>query len=111
MKAEMKEINGIKIARMAGQVRIPTQHDFRDILDELAKDCEGGTVIINMDGVVHMDSAGLSIITEADRRFKEKKGRLILCNLLPDIMKLFEVTKLNKFIEIYPSEREALNRL
>jgi anti-anti-sigma regulatory factor len=39
------------------------------------------------------------------------KGRMVLCNLLPEIMNLFEVTRLNRFIEIYSSESEALKKL
>jgi len=111
MKVEMKELNGVKIIRMVGQVRISTQNDFKDILDELVEECEGRAVIINMDGIVYMNSTGLGIIIDTYKKFKELKGRLILCNLLPDIMNLFEVTRLNRFIEIYGSESEAFTKL
>lgn len=36
---------------------------------------------------------------------------MILCNLTPDIAKLFEVTRLNRFLEIYDTENEALSKL
>jgi anti-anti-sigma regulatory factor len=36
---------------------------------------------------------------------------MILCNLTPDISKLFEVTRLNRFLEIYNTENEALSKL
>jgi len=36
---------------------------------------------------------------------------MILCNLTPDIEKLFEVTRLNRFIEIYDTEAEALSKV
>lgn len=111
MKVEAKELNGVKIIKLVGQVRISTQNEFKDILDELVIQSKGQTVIINMDGVVYMNSTGLGIIIDTYKKFKEGKGRLVLCNLLPDIMNLFEVTRLNRFIEIYDNESEALKKI
>ena len=108
MKVESKELNGVKIVKLTGQVRISTQNEFKDILDNLVSESEGRSVIINMDGVIYMNSIGLGIIIDTYKKFKEMKGRLVLCNLLPDISNLFEVTKLNRFIEIYKSENEAM---
>ena len=111
MKVETKELNGIRILRLVGQVRISTQNDFKDILDNLVKESKGKTVIINMDGIIYMNSTGLGIIIDTYKKFKESKGRLVLCNLIPDIMNLFEVTRLNRFIEIYGNENEAMNKV
>jgi len=38
-----------------------------------------------------MNSAGLGIIIDTYKKFKEKKGRMILCNLTPDIEKLLRL--------------------
>lgn len=111
MKIETKKQNGIKIIKLDGQVRISTQNDFKDLLDNLVKECEGETVIIDMNGVVYMNSVGLGIIIDTFKKFKEMKGKIVLCNLLPDIANLFEVTKLNRFIEIYSTEGEAMSKL
>ena len=111
MKLETKELNGVKIIKLAGQVRISTQNEFKDLLDDLVKENEGKTVIMNMDGIIYMNSAGLGIMIDTYKKFKEMKGRMVLCNLLPDIMKLFEVTKLNRFIEIYHNEGEAMGKI
>lgn len=110
MKVDTKELNGIKVLRLVGQVRISTQGDFKAILDNLAAESKSQTVIINMDGVVYMNSTGLGIIIDTYKKFKEANGRLVLCSLLPDIVNLFEVTRLNRFIEIYGSESEAMNK-
>jgi len=111
MKVEKKEVDGVKIVKLTGQIRISTQNEFKDLLDNLARENEGKTVIISMDGVIYMNSAGLGIIIDTYKKFKEKKGRMILCNLTPDIEKLFEVTSLNRFIEIYDTEAEALSKV
>ncbi|MDQ2086544.1 STAS domain-containing protein [Herbivorax sp. ANBcel31] len=111
MKVEVKEVDSAKIIKLTGQIRISTQNEFKDLLDNLAKENEGKSVIVSMDGVIYMNSAGLGIIIDTYKKFKEKKGRIILCNLTPDITKLFEVTRLDRFIEIYKTENEALSKV
>lgn len=111
MKVEVKEVKDTKVIKLTGQIRISTQNEFKDLLDNVAKENEGKPVIISMDGVSYMNSAGLGIIIDTYKKFKEKKGRMILCNLTQDITKLFEVTRLDRFIEIYKTENEALESL
>ncbi|NMB33344.1 MAG: STAS domain-containing protein [Clostridium sp.] len=111
MKMEKKEVEGINVVKLTGQIRISTQNEFKDLLDDVAKENEGKTAVISLDGVVYMNSAGLGIMIDTYKKFKEKKGRMVLCNLTPDISKLFEVTRLNRFLEIYDSEKEALSSL
>jgi stage II sporulation protein AA (anti-sigma F factor antagonist) len=111
MKTEVKELNGVKVIKVTGQVRISTQNEFKDLLDKLVEESVGKTVILNLDGVVYMNSIGLGIIIDTFKKFKEMEGRIVLCSLQTDIMNLFEVTKLNRFIEIYNSENEAMSKL
>lgn len=75
MKFETKEMDGVKIIKLTGQIRISTQNEFKDLLDSLARENEGKTVIISMDGVIYMNSAGLGIIIDTYKKFKEKKGK------------------------------------
>jgi stage II sporulation protein AA (anti-sigma F factor antagonist) len=111
MKAEVKELNGVKIVKLTGQVRVSTQNDFKDLLDNLVKENGEQKVIVNMEGMVYMNSIGLGIIIDTYKKFRELSGKIVLCSLLPDIMNLFEVTKLNKFIEIYRNESEAISKI
>lgn len=108
MKVEVKEEKNVKIVKLTGQIRISTQNEFKDLLDDIAKKNSEKTLILSLDGVIYMNSAGLGIIIDTYKKFKENKGRMILCDLMPDISKLFEVTRINRFLEIYDSEKEAL---
>ena len=110
MKFEARHVQGIKVIYLSGQIRISTQNEFKDFFDNLIKESGSETVVINMDGVGYMNSAGIGIIIDSYKRFKAMNGRMILCNLVSDINKLFEVTKLNKFIEIYENEEMAIEK-
>lgn len=111
MKIETKDIDGIKIVKITGQIRISTQNEFKDIMDRLSIESLEKKVILSLDGVFYLNSAGLGIIIDTYKKFKEVQGHIVLCNLMPDITKLFEVTKLNNFIEIFKNEEEAISRL
>jgi len=43
MKVEKKEVDGVKIVKLTGQIRISTQNEFKDLLDNLARENEGKT--------------------------------------------------------------------
>lgn len=109
MKVEIREEKNVKIVKLTGQIRISTQNDFKDLLDDISAKDSNRTLILNLDGVIYMNSAGLGIIIDAYKKFKENKGRMILCNLMPDISKLFEVTRINRFLEIHATEQDALD--
>jgi len=38
MKVEKKEVDGVKIVKLTGQIRISTQNEFKDLLDNLARE-------------------------------------------------------------------------
>ncbi len=111
MTIEARDINGIHVVQMEGQVRISTQNDFKDYLDRLSADFGNGTVLLEMAGVSYMNSAGIGIIVDSFKKFRERGGHLAMCTLSPDIYRLFEVTKLNRFIDIYENEAAALGKL
>lgn len=111
MTIDARDIGGIHIVQLEGQIRISTQNDFKDYLDRLSSEFGTQTVLLNMAGVSYMNSAGIGIIVDSYKKFREKSGRLTMCNLSPDIFRLFEVTKLNRFIEIFEDEPVALGKL
>ena len=111
MVVENKEINGITIVKLTGQIRISTQNKFKEVLDNIVKENTGKPLVLNLEGLVYMNSAGLGIIIEAYKKFKESRGRLVLCCLSQEIMNLFEITKTHRFIEIYENEPEAVNKI
>lgn len=108
MNFRVTENKGVVIAALEGQVRISTQNECYDYLNGLFKSYAGKTVILDMKDVAYMNSAGIGIVVDTFRMFREVGGRMVLSGLSSDIARLFEMTKLNRFIEIYPSVEEAV---
>lgn len=65
-------------------------------------------LLLNFSGVEFVSSAGLGKLIALDRKLKMAKGRLKMSDMVPEIMSVFEITKLNKVFDIRGSEAEAL---
>ncbi len=111
MNFELRELKGITILAAEGQVRISTQSEFKDYLDKLFEKYGSKTVILDMQDVTYMNSAGIGIIVDTFKSFRDSEGKLVLSGLSRDISRIFEVTKLNRYIEIYASVDDALSKL
>jgi anti-anti-sigma factor len=111
MEFSTVEKNGVIVASIEGQVRISTQNVFLDQMNHIFENFGSRSVILDMGKVSYMNSAGIGIIVDTFKKFRDSGGRMILCGLIPDILRLFEVTKLNRFIEIYANADEALHKL
>ena len=76
---------------------------IRAIGNELAKlvdDSPRPRIVISFKGVEHLSSAALGTLITITNRVKAKDGQLRLCDIHPQIMQIFEITKLNRILRI-----------
>ncbi len=84
--------------------------------DELLKDKINSLIqqdrkklILNLEGVPYVDSAGLGEIVRTYTTVSRQGGNLKLLNLTKRITDLLMITKLLTVLDTYDSEQEALN--
>ena len=65
-------------------------------------------VILNMEVVKYSDSSGLSSLLVGNRLFSES-GSFIMCQVQPHVMKLINISQLDKVIDILPTVEEAVD--
>lgn len=65
-------------------------------------------LVLVMSDVSYMDSSGVGTLVELLRRVNAYKGKLSLVNLAPRVRGVFEITKLDKFFNIFPTEEQAI---
>jgi anti-anti-sigma factor len=51
-------------------------------------------LVIDFEGVTYLSSAGFRPLLRLNRTVREKGGRLVLCNLSPEVNEVFAVTRL-----------------
>ena len=64
-------------------------------------------LIINLSKVEYLDSTGLGVLIGGLKRLRESEGNLTLVGPGMRILRIFEITGLDKIFDIYGSEEEA----
>ena len=67
-------------------------------------------LILDLDGVAHMDSSGVGALLVGLRDSQKRHVRFTLCGLSKSVHHLLERTRLSSLFEIWPTVEEALRR-
>ena len=65
-------------------------------------------ILLNFGNVEYLSSAALGKLITLNKKLQQAGGKLILCNIDPQIYEVFEITKLNKLFNIQKEEQAAL---
>jgi anti-anti-sigma factor len=66
------------------------------------------TLIVDLSKVEFCDSSGLSALLIADRRMKERNGKVKLAGLQKKVLSLLKISQLDRTFEIYETVAKAL---
>ena len=65
-------------------------------------------IVLNFSGLEFMNSSGIGLLVTLLIRTQRQKQRMLAFGLGEHYIQIFELTRLNEAISIYPSEAEAL---
>ena len=68
-------------------------------------------MVLDFGNVAHMSSSALGVLITLNKRVRERKGELRLCNIQPAIYEIFVITRLNEIFQICPTRQEAIDSL
>jgi len=77
-------------------------------LAQLAESKPQGRVLLSFKNVEPLSSAALGMLITLHNQVKKHEGRLLLSDINPQIFQVFEITKLNRLFEIFPTAEQAL---
>jgi anti-sigma B factor antagonist len=98
----------IVILDIAGEIDLYNAPEIKDIINKLIEE-KKFNVIINLDQVSYIDSSGIGALISSLSNLKKYQGGLKIINVFASVRKVFELTKLTSFFEIYDLEDEAVN--
>jgi anti-anti-sigma factor len=67
--------------------------------------------VIDLAGVEYISSVGLRVLMLASKQAKAQGGALAVANLQPVVREIFEISRFNLVLEVFPTLREALAKL
>ncbi|MDY6934054.1 MAG: STAS domain-containing protein [Spirochaetota bacterium] len=98
----------IVILNIFGEIDLYNAPEIKDIINKLIQE-QKYNVIIDLAKVSYIDSSGIGALISSLSNLKKYQGGLKIINVYASVRKVFELTKLTSFFEIYDSEEEAIN--
>jgi anti-anti-sigma factor len=98
------------VLSVSGRLDQDTCEAFRGELmthvDATARD--GGAIVLDLDGLEYISSAGLRCFMLASRQAKTQHGRIVVAALQPMVSEIFEISHFNLVFQVFPSVRDAI---
>lgn len=83
--------------------------ELKQEINPLFEDQSGLKMVIDFEGVDFVDSTGFGAFLSIMKTASTNKGELRLCNLNPEVHKLFKLLHLDNVFEIYSSLNECID--
>lgn len=109
MTITVTERNGVTILSL-GSERLDA-HNSEMVKDELKRRFAAGAkkVLVDLGAVSFIDSSGLGALVSGFKSAMAGKGRLSLSGLQAQVHSMFELTRLNRVFDVFPTVEEALS--
>lgn len=108
MEINKREKDQITILDIEGEIDLYNAPEIKDIINQLIED-QKYNVIINLEKVTYIDSSGIGALISSLSNLKKYQGGLKIIKVYASVRKVFELTKLTSFFEIFDSEEEAVS--
>jgi anti-sigma B factor antagonist len=108
-RLKIEDIGDVTVVHFTDR-KILNEQEIQNIGDELFSlvEAEGRRkVLLNFGNVEYLSSAALGKLITLNKKLQASSGRLILCNIDPQIYDVFEITKLDRFFTIQKEEQAA----
>ena len=99
--------DGLGLLTLAGEVDLYTAPRFKDDLVALIED--GATdVVVDLSGVTFIDSTALGVIISGVKRLHERDGRLAIVAGSRPVVRILDITGLDKVLTIFETREAAI---
>jgi anti-sigma B factor antagonist len=98
------------VVSIAGELDVATAERLREELD-LTAERGARRVIVDLIGLTFIDSVALGVLTAGARRLRKEGGVFVIVSQDPRILRVFEITGLDRVFRIERSLAEAVEEL
>jgi anti-sigma B factor antagonist len=109
-RLEVEDIGDVTVVNFTDKKILDEQNiqDIGEQLFSLVDELGRRKILLSFRNVEYLSSAALGKLITMNKKVNAAGGKLILCNIVPQIYEVFEITKLNKLFTIHPEEQAAL---
>ncbi|MBI4081189.1 MAG: STAS domain-containing protein [Candidatus Lambdaproteobacteria bacterium] len=103
--------DGICVVSIEGNIALDGVSEAKAYLKPHLENPAIKAMVINFENVNFIDSSGIGLIVSLFKAMQQKDAKFSLCNLKKKNEEIFVITRLNKILDIYPTEADALAAL
>ena len=108
LKMSDREVDGVAVVALDG--RIVLGEESNALREKVKSLIAAGKkkIILNMDNITFIDSAGLGTLVAAHHSVKSQGASMRLCHLGSKFQEVLQITKLLTVFDVYNTEAEAV---
>ena len=108
LKLNVREAGHVSIVDLSGKITIGEGDSL--LREKVQALLDGGTknILLNLESVSYMDSAGIGELVACYKRAREKGGTVKLLKPAGKVQDLLALTKLEEVFDSYQTEKDAL---
>jgi anti-sigma B factor antagonist len=109
MNLNLEKTNSFNVLTIADE-RVDA-HNSAELKAFLLQAIEGGetNIVVQLEHVRFIDSSGLGALLAGQKHMLAKSGQFALANIQPQVLSMFELTRLNRVFDIYADVHEILS--
>lgn len=101
-------MDGVPVLKIKGRFDAHEVTPVDEWFTEQVAESKSNCLVIDLEGVNFIDSTALSTMVRGLKICREKGGSLRICTLQQPVRVIFELTRLDKAFEIYPTLNDAV---
>lgn len=109
-RIETEEIGDVTVVRFVDR-RILDEQNIQSIgeqLFSLVDDEKRNKILLDFGTVEYLSSAALGKLLNLNKKVERVRGQLRLCRIKPEILEVFQITRLDKVFNIFDDQGVAL---
>jgi anti-anti-sigma factor len=109
-----QQIVDVALIQIQGRIDHKTAKNFENALKPHVDQCIAGEVkkiLIDLDGVDFITSAGLRVLMVMAKICDKEKGQIAVAALQPGIKEIFKISRFDLILKIFPTVRSGLENL
>jgi anti-sigma B factor antagonist len=103
----VRRVGNAGIIDIKGDITAASEDVLMEAYNEASSD-GARTIALNFSGLEYMNSGGIGLLVTLLVRANRQRQRLLAFGLTDHYREIFELTRLDEAIAIYPNEQEAL---
>jgi anti-sigma B factor antagonist len=110
-RADTEPLDGGHAVNVSGELDQATVPQLKRVLGEALGSQNGGAIFVDLSDCEFIDSTGLSLLVQAQRRLTEEQRGFAICCPKAEVKRLLELTGIDEAVGMFDTRDEAVAAL